>query len=272
MKPPGTLVEVGGRSLHVMVEGSGPPVVLVGGLAGNWFDWDAVAALLTRACTVVRFDRPGFGLSPASDEPPTVRGEADRIGAVLDAVGLRGPVTVVGHSMGGWYAEGFARTHPGRAVALVLLDTSIAARHPLALPLRWRLGVSTGLARGASACGLQRLAGPWVRMVTHGAPDAEAVEWIRRTFTDPDYLRSALIENAAYPDLGAELERLRPLGPLPATLVVAADSGRSRRWVLAQRRLADRLGAGFESLRPARHNMMADRPASVAALISGMTV
>ncbi|MFC7448328.1 alpha/beta fold hydrolase [Rhodococcus daqingensis] len=272
MKPPGTFVEVGGRSVHVLVEGSGPPVVLVGGLAGNWFDWDAVAALLTRVCTVVRFDRPGFGLSPASGESPTVRSEADRIGAVLDAVGVRAPATVVGHSMGGWYAEAFARLYPERAAALVLLDTSIPARHPVALPRRWRFGLAAALARSASASGLQRRLGPAVRLLTHGAPDPGAADWIRPTFTAPDYLRAALIENAAYPYLGAELERLRPLGPLPPTLVVAADSGRSRRWVRKQQQLAHRLGAQFESLRPARHNMMADRPASVAALIAGMTV
>ncbi|MFD4180155.1 alpha/beta fold hydrolase [Rhodococcus sp. NPDC058514] len=272
MKPPGTIVAVGGQSLHVVVEGAGPAVVLVGGLAGNWFDWDAVAALLVRVCTVVRFDRPGFGLSPASGEPPTVRGEADRIGAVLDAVGVRAPATVVGHSMGAWYAEGFARMRPERAAALVLLDASIPARHPASLPRRWRFGLATALAHGAAASGLQRLAGPRVRLFTHGAPDANAVGWIRQTFTDPDYLRSALVENAAYPDLGAELERLRPLGPVPPTLVVAADSGRSPRWVVRQQRLAHRLGARFETLRPARHNMMADRPASVAALIAGMTV
>lgn len=122
----GRFVLVEGAALHVVVEGSGPPVVLSAGLAMAWFDWDPVAALLVaQSRTVVRFDRPGHGLSAPTTAPPTAAGEARRIAGLLDALGLAGPVTVVGHSIAGFHAEAFARLYPERTAALVLVDSSV---------------------------------------------------------------------------------------------------------------------------------------------------
>ncbi|MFC4606190.1 alpha/beta fold hydrolase [Rhodococcus kronopolitis] len=274
MKPAGRFLTVQGSALHVVVDGSGPAVVLCGGLAGNWFDWDAVTRALAVDHTVVRFDRPGCGLSAPTGRPPTVHGESDRIAGVLDAVGVdESAVVVVGHSMGGWYAEAFARRHRRRAAGLVLLDASIARpQRPLLAPTpRYRLAAAA--AAVTSASGLQRLLGPSVRRLAYGGGPAAGTEsLVRRVFTDPAYLRAALVENAAYADLPAELASIRGLGPLPPTLVVAADPGRpwSARWVRSQRRLADDLGATFTALRPARHTAMVDRPAAVAALVAAM--
>ncbi|WP_235438660.1 alpha/beta fold hydrolase, partial [Streptomyces yangpuensis] len=113
----GRFVRVGGDVLHVVVEGRGPVCVLSAGLAMAWFDWDAVATLLAaRGRTVVRFDRPGHGLSGPATAPPTTAGEAHRIAGLLDALGYGGPtaapVTVVGHSIAAFHAEGFARLRP----------------------------------------------------------------------------------------------------------------------------------------------------------------
>ncbi|MGW7417371.1 alpha/beta fold hydrolase, partial [Streptomyces sp. NPDC054863] len=146
--------EIGGVPHHVRVEGSGPVCVLSAGLAMGWFDWEPVAALLAPYRTVVRFDRPGHGLSGAARVAPTAAGEAQRIAAVVDAVrtwrasgagagadagvdaGARadagvdadadvvGPVTVVGHSIAGFHAEAFARLYPERTASVVLVDSS----------------------------------------------------------------------------------------------------------------------------------------------------
>ncbi|MFE2362405.1 alpha/beta fold hydrolase, partial [Streptomyces virginiae] len=120
----GLFVRVDGAALHVLVEGRGPVCVLSAGLAMAWFDWDAVAALLAaEGRTVVRFDRPGHGLSGPATAPPTTAGEAHRIAGLLDALGYGGPaadpVTVVGHSIAAFHAEGFARLYPGRTAGLV---------------------------------------------------------------------------------------------------------------------------------------------------------
>ncbi|MDG4864894.1 alpha/beta fold hydrolase, partial [Streptomyces sp. T-3] len=120
-----SFVRIGGVPHHVVVEGSGPPCVLSGGLGMAWFDWDAVARLLAPHRTVIRFDRPGLGLSGHARVAPSLTGEADRILRVLDACGVAGPATVVGHSLAGFHCEAFARLHPSRVSGLVLVDSSV---------------------------------------------------------------------------------------------------------------------------------------------------
>lgn len=155
----GRFVRVGGDVLHVVVEGQGAVCVLSAGLAMAWFDWDAVAALLAaRGRTVVRFDRPGHGLSGPAGAPPTTAGETHRIAGLLDALGYGGPaaapVTVVGHSIAAFHAEGFARLYPERTAALVLLDGSVEEDPRTVLPAALRTGAARALGRAVTAAGL----------------------------------------------------------------------------------------------------------------------
>ncbi|MDA0638770.1 DUF998 domain-containing protein, partial [Nonomuraea sp. MCN248] len=106
--------------LHVVRQGSGPAVLIACGPGGAWCHWDAVAAELARDRLVIRFDRPGLGLSPASPVPPTLRGEAARLAALAPAHPEQ--VTVVAHAAAAWHAEAFARLHPLRVAGLVLVD------------------------------------------------------------------------------------------------------------------------------------------------------
>ncbi|REK87088.1 alpha/beta fold hydrolase, partial [Streptomyces inhibens] len=143
---PGRFLRVDGVPLHVLTEGSGPVCVLSGGLGMAWFDWDAVAALLAPHRTVVRFDRPGLGLSAPAPAPPTLAAEADRIAHLLDALGHFGPATVVGHSLAGFHAEAFARLHPDRCAGAVLVDGSVEERPRPRLPRALRTAWAGGLA------------------------------------------------------------------------------------------------------------------------------
>ncbi|MFL9682730.1 alpha/beta fold hydrolase [Streptomyces sp. KL110A] len=153
-----SLLRIGGVAHHVAVDGHGPVCVLSAGLGLCWFDWDPVVPLLAPHRTVVRFDRPGHGLSQGTTAPPTLAGEAHRIAALLDALGLPGPVTVVGHSIAGLHAEGFARLHPDRTAALVLVDSS-TEDHPRPGRLGWTVPAGTAL----TALGLPAALGPALR-------------------------------------------------------------------------------------------------------------
>lgn len=157
---PGRFLRVDGVPLHVLTEGRGPLCVLSGGLGMAWFDWDAVAALLAPYRTVVRFDRPGLGLSAPAPEPPTLAAEADRIAHLLNALGHFGPATVVGHSLAGFHAEAFARRHPDRCAGLLLVDASIEDDPRPRLPRALRTAWAGGVAGALSAAGLPRALGP----------------------------------------------------------------------------------------------------------------
>ncbi|MGW1776600.1 alpha/beta fold hydrolase [Streptomyces sp. NPDC002104] len=268
-----------GVPLHVLVEGSGPPVVLSVGLAMAWFDWDPVAELLVAAGrTVVRFDRPGHGLSGPAVRPPGAAGEAHRIAGLLDALGLGAePVTVAGHSIAGFHAEAFARLYPERTAALVLVDSSVEERPRTVLPAGVRTGAARVLGRAVTAAGLPAALGPWARRTavraSRGAgADPAPRDLVRRCYRTGRVWRGALLENSSYPDTAAEVLALRAELPLtaPATVLAGHDSGARRPdlgWPVRQAALADALGARFEVAEPAGHLVMLDRPHHVARAV-----
>ncbi|SDK03776.1 alpha/beta fold hydrolase [Streptomyces indicus] len=271
---PGSFVRIGGVPHHVVVEGSGPACVLTPGLGMAWFDWDAVAALLAPHRTVVRFDRPGLGLSGPSPVPPSLAGEADRIARILDACGLDGPVTVAGHSLGGFHAEAFARLHPARTAGLVLVDSSV---EPAALP-RPAPTLHTGLTRVAAAvlgaAGVPYALGPAGRRAAYRlvrgrrGGDPAPYSLVRRTYGTSRSLRAMLAEYATYPDLAAQLVYVRRQFPLPAGLpVTVLAAGDDARWLALQRALAGELGSAFHAVSGASHLVMLDRPDAVAAAV-----
>ncbi|MFE5769177.1 alpha/beta fold hydrolase [Streptomyces sp. NPDC056485] len=276
--PGGRFVRVDGVPLHVVVEGSGPTVVLSAGLAMAWFDWDPVAALLVaHGRTVVRFDRPGHGLSAPATAPPTAAGEARRIAGLLDALRLSGSVAIAGHSIAGFHAEAFARLYPERTAALVLVDTSIEEAPRTVLPAGVRTGAARVLGRTLTAAGLPAALGPLarraaVRASRTGGPDLAARDLVRRCYRTGRVWRGALLENASYPDTAAEVLALRTGHPLtaPATVLAGYDGSSRRgalRWLARQAELAARLGARFEVAEPAGHLVMLDRPGLVARAV-----
>ncbi|MFD6290690.1 alpha/beta fold hydrolase [Streptomyces sp. NPDC060205] len=284
-----TFVRIDGIPHHVRVDGTGPVCLLSTGLGMAWFDWDPVVPLLAPYRTVVRFDRPGLGLSaPAPARAwPTLTGEARRIARVLDAAGVRTPATVVGHSLAGFHCEAFARLYPRRTAGLVLVDSSVeeAPRPSRAPALRNTATRACGtLLTGA---GLPRALGPLLRRTAVRAVrrnggdstpydstpyDPAPYDLVRRAYSTSRFLRAALAENATYRDQAAELEELReqPLPDVPVTVLAAAahPGGKaSRHWLDRQERLAERLGATFRVSAPAGHLVMLDRPQDVAAAI-----
>ncbi|MEV0266083.1 alpha/beta hydrolase [Streptomyces sp. NPDC050617] len=274
-QPPGRMVRVAGVTLHVLSEGAGPVCVLSGGLGMGWFDWDPVVPLLAEHRTVVRFDRPGLGFSAPSPEPPSAAGEADRIAGVLDALGLPGPATVVGHSLAAFHAEAFARLHPERTDGVVLVDGSVE-ENPSPGPARdLRTAAARARGRAVTAVGLPRALGPTLRRLTVRATslrrtDPAPDELLRRCYGSGRVARAVLLENARYLDVAAELAVLRedyPLPPVPVAVLAASHGNGSwfeRRWLDRQRRLAERLDARFEAVAPAGHLLMLDRPQAVA--------
>ncbi|MGW6783160.1 alpha/beta fold hydrolase [Streptomyces sp. NPDC054987] len=278
----GLFVRVDGTPLHVRVEGRGPVCVLSAGLAMAWFDWDEVAAQLVAAGrTVVRFDRPGHGLSGPATAPPTTAGEAHRIAGLLDALGHGGPaaapVTVVGHSIAAFHTEGFARLYPRRTAALVLLDASVEEDPRPLLPAALRTGAARALGRAVTAAGLPAALGPAVRRATvrasrTGGGDPAARDLVHRCYRTGRVWQGALLENSRYLDMAAELAALRRTRPLtaPATVLAGHDGSAGRgalRWLGRQADLADRIGARFEDAEPAGHLVMHDRPDQVARAV-----
>lgn len=109
-------VEVNGVSLPYVVEGSGPPLVLIHGWAVNHHYWDDDIRALAEHYTVIRYDRRGFG--GASGKPDPTADAAD-LAALLEHLGHM-QVHVMGHSQGASVALTFAIRYPQMVRGLVL--------------------------------------------------------------------------------------------------------------------------------------------------------
>ena len=121
-----TLNVPGVGELYYEVEGQGGPAfALLHGWCSNLRHWDPQAAFFAPRHTIVRADRRGMGRSMkvAAREPGD---HADDLLRVLDAEGINKAI-VAGHAGGGSGAVHFAARYPDRTLALIGVDTNVAA-------------------------------------------------------------------------------------------------------------------------------------------------
>jgi pimeloyl-ACP methyl ester carboxylesterase len=117
-------------------EGTGPIVVLLHGFPLNRSMWDAQIRALAPNYRVIAPDLRGHGESPAPDGVYTMETMAEDVLALLDHLGIAGPVVLGGLSMGGYVALALALNHPMRVGGLILTDTRAMADTPEAAAKR----------------------------------------------------------------------------------------------------------------------------------------
>jgi pimeloyl-ACP methyl ester carboxylesterase len=123
--PPGRLVDIGGQRLHVWCTGAGTPsVILESGLGGSSFDWGFVQPEVAKFTRVCSYDRAGMGYSDPGPSPRTTRRIAYELLLLVDRIGIRGPLVLVGASIGGFTVRLLASERAERVAGLVLVDAS----------------------------------------------------------------------------------------------------------------------------------------------------
>jgi len=118
-----TLV-LNGQRFHYTEWGAptAPPLVMLHGVTGHARTWDEEAALFASRYRVLALDQRGHGDSdPSPDADYTVATLAADVAAFVDALGLA-RISLVGLSMGGRVAIGFAGQAPERVDRLVIVD------------------------------------------------------------------------------------------------------------------------------------------------------
>ena len=115
---------VDGRRVAYRVLGSGRPVlVMISGLGDGMASFKDVTPDLARARTVIVYDRAGYGGSAPASAPRDADTATRELSGVLAASGVRGPYVLLGHSLGGLYAEHYAAKHPDQVAGLVLEES-----------------------------------------------------------------------------------------------------------------------------------------------------
>ncbi|MFN4023443.1 MAG: alpha/beta fold hydrolase [Hyphomonas sp.] len=124
LPPEGRMIEVGGRSVHVLARGEAeaPPVLMIHGASANAreFSW-TLAPRLEPDMHVLMADRPGHGWSERFDGAEMLEAQARQMAGVLDQMAPGRKAVVVGHSFGGAVALRVALDRPDLVSGLVLL-------------------------------------------------------------------------------------------------------------------------------------------------------
>ena len=122
--PPGRLIKVNGRIMHLYCTGSGSPVVILeAGLSSYSLDWSRVQPEIAKTTEVCSYDRAGYGWSDPGPKPRTAQEIVKELHALLTEAGVKGPYILAGQSLGGIFVQLFALEHPTETAGVVLIDS-----------------------------------------------------------------------------------------------------------------------------------------------------
>ena len=123
--PPGSLVELNGRKVHVLCAGEGSPtVILEAGLPGGSLTWMSVFSEIAELTRVCAYDRPGYGWSQPTTSPRTAETIVQELRVLLQSTDTQPPYILVGHSFGGLLMQLYATRFPNEFTGMVLVDSS----------------------------------------------------------------------------------------------------------------------------------------------------
>jgi pimeloyl-ACP methyl ester carboxylesterase/quinol monooxygenase YgiN len=197
--PPGFRSErrhIGDATVHYVIGGSGPLIVLLHGFPNTWYSWREVMARLAPTMTVLAVDLRGLGDSEAGELPNDVPTGARDLALLLDEIDA-GPALLAGQDWGGSTAFAFAAAHPEALRALAVIEamprgawTDATAATPWFVGFHQVPALPEQMVRGR-----ERVYLDWfyrAYSATPGVPDQQAVDEYLRTYSRPGVMASAL--------------------------------------------------------------------------------
>jgi pimeloyl-ACP methyl ester carboxylesterase len=118
-------VAVPGASIHYVIGGSGPVLVLLHGWPMTWWEWHTVMPSLAQTHTVVAFDLPGLGAStaPATDGYTAVD-TATILHQAVEALGFE-DISILSHDLGVNIAYAYAQLFPQTVSKLGVVESAL---------------------------------------------------------------------------------------------------------------------------------------------------
>jgi Predicted hydrolases or acyltransferases (alpha/beta hydrolase superfamily) len=120
-----SMIDVGGYKLEVIRTGSGgPAIVLVAGLNNDLTEWKPVITSLGEFSTVIAFSRAGLGRSEGADRDHSANAEVSELHTLVEKLGLKRPLVLVGASYGGILVRLYTSEYPSEVAGLVFVDAT----------------------------------------------------------------------------------------------------------------------------------------------------
>jgi 3-oxoadipate enol-lactonase len=199
-------IEANGASLRYDLGGDGREIVVLPHEVGGCIEsWDDTLPAFQRSFRVLRYDQRGFGMSEKT-RVITMDGMVADLAALLDALGIAGPVHLAGCAMGAAAALAFAGRHPARVARIVAASPATWAS---ADPAAARKRIEETERGGVRAVEAGSLAASYPEVMR--ALDRARFERFRRRWlgNDPEAM-AAIVRMSTDPafDLSADLARI----------------------------------------------------------------
>ncbi|MFF3768287.1 alpha/beta fold hydrolase [Streptomyces sp. NPDC001922] len=167
-----------------------PPALCVHGLGGSSVNWSALMAATEADVDVEALDLPGFGHSPPPDNGDfSISGHARAVIRHLEAAG-RGPVHLIGNSLGGAVVTRVAAVRPDLVRTLTLVSPALPELRPQLSALPTALLAVPGVTS------------LFARMTRDWTPERRTREVLALCYGDP-----GLVDPAGFAAAVAEYER-----------------------------------------------------------------
>jgi pimeloyl-ACP methyl ester carboxylesterase len=296
---PGTLIDAGGRRLHVVTAGTGTPaVVFEAGIAASSLSWAHVLpeiAKTTRACA---YDRAGLAWSDPCAQPHALADILADLDGVVANAGIPHPFIMVGHSFGCFVACAYAARRSSIVAGLVLVDPPATSEWHEPTPQRRRLlrrgirlshvgGVLArlGVVRASLALltgGAPRVPGTLIKTLGPTAAGTlhhlvaevrklppEIHPFVQAHWSDPKCFRALAAHLRVLEEAAAFVASLRALPDVPLAVI---SSGELSPEQMAEHRELARLSSNGRHAVAERsgHWILFDEPQVVIAAIRGM--
>jgi pimeloyl-ACP methyl ester carboxylesterase len=225
--PPGQMVDVGGRGLHLLCKGnaSGPTVIIEQGAGSPSIVWWPVQNQIASFARVCTYDRAGYLWSDSAARTRSLEDRVADLHVMLVGGNVPGPYIMVGHSFGGPLIRLFARMYPEEVAGMVLVDTpeeAVLFRPSVAAYLQ-KLGYFAKALEFASRLGVIRVASLF--MSDSGGLDAGAFHALKALVVRPAFFRAMGDDTASLTRGAATLRSLSGAGSLGDRPLVVITHG-----------------------------------------------
>lgn len=221
--PPGTMVDIGGRRLHLVCIGRDDPmeptVMFLSSGWGNALSSSRARERLANRTRVCSYDRLGHGWSDAAPGVMTIDGTANDLGVLQDRAKLTAPFVLVASSIGGLTAEMFARKYPERVAGIVFVDAANSLLLPRMVERSWTITALACTVGTLSRFGVVRVMNPFgFASDSEGARRSAAVTYGAKPWTAICAMARGL------PAIQREFEQAPPVPPDLPVVVLSASS------------------------------------------------
>jgi pimeloyl-ACP methyl ester carboxylesterase len=128
-------VHVSDIDIAYKIFGKGEPLLFIPGFSATMDVWDPIMlGKLSSNHTIILFDNRGMGKTIAGNKTWSMEQFANDTAGLIDALGIREPVDVLGLSWGGYVAQELALTHPQKVNKLILYGTDCGGKATILSP------------------------------------------------------------------------------------------------------------------------------------------